>query len=179
MKINIKNTPYWFKALGLEEQEKVLKAMKRQKSTEWRNSAEEQFAWADTPEGYQYWAQRFNGNNPCEGQAFAYLPEAEREKLKAAKDVEELTAAGTWVPVIVSSWSPNKCYRIAKPLAYRPYTKGAGHVGQVIKHKRSGTHYMILASSDSQVSIDGTRLTYEELLADFEHLNGAPCGVKA
>lgn len=115
-----------------------------------------------------------------EGLVWALLP-PEKQKELLGKPMDMFTGSKWEFIDTPPAFEPDRAYRLAKitQLAYKPYTCGPGHVGQTVKCKVTGEYHMITASLKEGVRLSYTPITYEELLEGFEHLNGAPCGVKA
>lgn len=83
-----------------------------------------------------------------------------------------------------TGWNDDYQYRIVllPPIPapkYRPWTRdeAAMFVGRPMRLKKDGDVYAITSASETFAIIRGDRYLYAALLADFEQLDGAKCGV--
>lgn len=79
-------------------------------------------------------------------------------------------------------WASSTDYRIVElpPIPapkYRPWTGDEVPVGIVVRRKGATQRQLIISATDSYCYLpDAGRITYVELLSDFEQLDGAACG---
>ena len=75
--------------------------------------------------------------------------------------------------------TPFKNFEVIEEPQYRPYCYEDDILGLKLRYKHDQVDCMIISKGSERVDVGVCGITYAELLGDYTHLDGSPCGVKS